>query len=165
MKIILVSDSHGDTKSLDYLRRTYPDADAFVHCGDLQIPAEKAADFIAVRGNTDYDPAYLWERVEEFAGNRVLIVHGHNYLDPFDRLDYSPLARAAKKKGCSAVFFGHNHISADKMVNGVHILNPGSIRRPKDFRFPYPTYMVLNADENGIEASLCVYDPLADNNS
>lgn len=161
MKIILVSDSHGDEACLDYLRETYSDADAFVHCGDLQIPFARAADFIAVRGNTDFDPDYPWGRVEEFAGNRVLIVHGHAYLNPFDRDDLTPLARAAKQYGCTAVFFGHTHVSTDQMVNGIHILNPGSIRRPKDFRFPYPTYMVLEADETGISAQLCVYDPNA----
>ena len=42
MKVILVSDSHGDRRCLDYLRETYTDADAFVHCGDLQIPSEEA---------------------------------------------------------------------------------------------------------------------------
>lgn len=160
MKIILVSDSHGNTECLDWLRETYQDADAFVHCGDLQIPAQRAAGFIAVRGNTDFDPAYPWERVEEFAGNRVLIVHGHAYLNPFDREDFTPLAKAAKKHGCTAVFFGHNHVTADCVVEGVHILNPGSIRRPKDYRFPYPTYMVLEADEKGITAQRMVYNPV-----
>ena len=95
MKVILVSDTHRNTEVLDYLRRTYPDADAFVHCGDLEIPFERAADFIAVRGNMDFDPQYPWERVEEFEGNRVLITHGHGYLKPWDRDDLTPLATAA----------------------------------------------------------------------
>ncbi|MBE6110036.1 MAG: metallophosphoesterase [Erysipelotrichaceae bacterium] len=159
MKVILVSDSHGNTDALDYLRETYQDADAFVHCGDLQIPFAKAADFIAVRGNTDFDPDYPWGRVEEFEGNRVLIVHGHAYLSPFDRDDLSPLARAAKQYACNAVFFGHTHISTDVMCQGIHILNPGSISRPKDYRFPYPTYMVLNITKDGIQAERMVYSP------
>jgi putative phosphoesterase len=159
MKVILVSDTHRNTEVLDYLRRTYPDADAFVHCGDLEIPFERAADFIAVRGNMDFDPQYPWERVEEFEGNRVLITHGHGYLKPWDRDDLTPLSTAAKQNQCSAVFFGHNHISVDETVNGIHILNPGAISRPKDFRFPYPTYMVLNITKDGIQAERVVYQP------
>ena len=162
MKVILVSDSHGDRKCLDDLRIMYQDADAFVHCGDLQIPYEAAADFIAVRGNTDFDPDYPWGRVEEFEGNRVLIVHGHAYLNPFDKEDLTPLANAAKKYECSAVFFGHTHVSCDSMCKGIHILNPGSIRRPKDFAFPYPTYMVLDITKEGIAAERKVYEPLQD---
>lgn len=161
MKVILVSDSHGDRACLDYLREKYSDADAFVHCGDLQIPFAETADFISVRGNTDFDPDYPWGRVEEFEGIRVLIVHGHAYLNPFDREDYRPLALAARKYDCNAVFFGHTHVSADTVCMGVRILNPGSIRRPKDFRFPYPTYMVLEITKEGIQAERMIYDPNA----
>lgn len=161
MKVILVSDSHGDRRCLDYLRETYSDADAFVHCGDLQIPSEEAKDFICVRGNTDFDPDYPWGRVEDFDGCRVLIVHGHAYLSPFDRDDLTPLVTAAKRYECSAVFYGHTHVSDDRTVEGVRVLNPGSIRRPKDFRFPHPTYMVLDISKDGIEAERIVYDPYA----
>ena len=31
MKVILVSDSHGDRKCLDFLRNTYPDADDWLN--------------------------------------------------------------------------------------------------------------------------------------
>ena len=159
MRIVLVSDSHGDRECLKWLKKTYADYDAFVHCGDLQIPHEEAEGYLAVRGNTDWDQQYPWGRIEEFAGNRVLIVHGHMYLNPFDRTDMMPLAMAAKKNGCTAVFFGHTHVSLDTVCEGIHILNPGSIRRPKDFQFFYPTYMLVNADESGIQAVRMVYQP------
>jgi putative phosphoesterase len=159
MKVILVSDSHGDRACLEWLRRKYPEADAFVHCGDLQIPADEAKDFLCVRGNTDYDPAYPWKRVEEFAGHKVLVCHGHAYIDPFDPADPLGLVNAAKRAGCEAVFFGHTHVTCDIEYAGVRLLNPGSIRRPKDFRFPYPTYMVLEITEAGIEAERMIYNP------
>jgi putative phosphoesterase len=161
MKVILVSDSHGDRKCLDFLRNTYPDADAFVHCGDLEIPASEVKDFICVRGNTDFDHQYPWSRVEEFEGHRVLIVHGNGYLNPLDRSDPTALINAAKKEGCDAVFFGHSHVSCDQTVNGIRLLNPGSIRRPKDFSFFFRTYMVLDITREEIKAERMVYDPLA----
>ena len=159
MKVILVSDSHGDRACLDWLRRTYPEADAFVHCGDLQIPSEEVKDFLCVRGNTDFDPSYPWKRIEEFEGHKVLICHGHAYIDPFDPSDPLGLVNAAKRAGCGTVFFGHTHVTCDIEYGGVRLLNPGSIRRPKDFRFPYPTYMVLDITEEGIEAERMIYNP------
>ncbi len=161
MQVILVSDTHGDRASLNWLRKTYPEADAFVHCGDLQIPSDEVQDFICVRGNTDYDPSYPWERVEVFAGHRILICHGHSYISPFDPADPTALVLAAKRRQCEAVFFGHTHVSCDITYQGIRLLNPGSLKRPKDFRFPYPTYMILNISEESIEAERAVYDPFA----
>ena len=43
MQVILVSDTHGDRASLNWLRKTYPEADAFVHCGDLLENIRSAA--------------------------------------------------------------------------------------------------------------------------
>ena len=36
VRIVLVSDNHGDRKGLQYLRETYADYDYFVHCGDSE---------------------------------------------------------------------------------------------------------------------------------
>ena len=165
MKVILVSDTHGDRASMDFLRKTYPEADAFVHCGDLQIPSDEVTDFLCVRGNTDFDPSYPRERVEEFEGHRVLICHGHAYINPFDPADPMGLFLAAKSHECEAVFFGHTHVSCDLTYQGIRMLNPGSIKRPKDYRFPYPTYMILNITKDAIEAQRAVYDPFATDNS
>ena len=159
MKYILVSDSHGDITCLEYLKNTHKDAEAFFHCGDLQLPAEMTQDFISVRGNTDFDPDYPWMRVVGLGEIRALMCHGHQLLSPFDRSDFTMLANAAAKYECSAVFFGHTHVSVDETVNGIRVLNPGSIRRPKDPFFPYPTYMILHVDKDTLRAERIVYNP------
>ena len=40
MKVVVVSDSHGRDDLLYDLQEQYPNADAFLHCGDVEAPQE-----------------------------------------------------------------------------------------------------------------------------
>ena len=40
MKIIVVSDSHGKQGILEQIVEKHPDADAYLHCGDIEDYAE-----------------------------------------------------------------------------------------------------------------------------
>lgn len=53
MKVILVSDSHGKDDALEMILKQYPDADAYVHCGDIETYPECFPQFVTVRGNND----------------------------------------------------------------------------------------------------------------
>ncbi len=130
MKIILVSDNHGDTYSINYLKKKYKDLAYRVHCGDNALLPEQMEGFEAVAGNMDWFP-YPEEIILEIEGHRILVLHGHR-LFPSYRPDHDILAVRAKQLDCDTVFYGHTHLYYDGTVNGVRMLNPGSIYRNRD---------------------------------
>ena len=89
MKIILVSDNHGDTYSINYLKKKYKDLAYRVHCGDNALLPEQMEGFEAVAGNMDWFP-YPEEIILEIEGHRILVLHGHR-LFPSYRPDHDIL--------------------------------------------------------------------------
>ncbi|MBR3358386.1 MAG: YfcE family phosphodiesterase [Solobacterium sp.] len=130
MKIVLLSDNHRDLYSIHYIQKKYADLPYRVHCGDNGLLPEQMEGFTAVAGNMDFWD-YPPEIVLEIEGHRILVLHGH-MLFPSYRADHDLLAAAAKQQGCDAVFYGHTHLYYDGTVNGVRMLNPGSIYRNRD---------------------------------
>ena len=53
MKVVVVSDSHGRDDLLYDLQEQYPNADAFLHCGDVEAPQENFPGYLIVQGNND----------------------------------------------------------------------------------------------------------------
>ena len=82
MKVLIMSDSHGLTHEISIIKERHKqDVTAMIHCGDSEL--EKNDPYmngmITVRGNCDRDSAYPNIVVEEIAGKRFLITHGHLY--------------------------------------------------------------------------------------
>ncbi len=127
--------------------------DRIWHLGD----AEGCEDEIAkacgcpleiVRGNCDIFST-LPEEIVLSAGTRTaLLTHGHLYRP---RQGLTELVNAAKRRGADTVIYGHTHCPLLKEVNGVTIVNPGSISFPRQSG-GIPTYALLTAD--GAELSL-----------
>jgi len=38
MKILIMSDTHGDSRVIDKVRSFYPEIDLLIHCGDSELP-------------------------------------------------------------------------------------------------------------------------------
>lgn len=131
MKIILLSDSHFYDEALNIVRRKYRDADLLIHCGDCLLPPERMKGFLTVAGNLDDARQFPMEETLEKGNFKILIKHGHDVIAG-SRPDYSALANDAKTKGYNTVFFGHTHVYCDKVVNGVRLLNPGSVWKNRD---------------------------------
>ena len=53
MKILLVSDSHGNCSALDILLKKYPKMDMYLHAGDLEVDEKSIVPFDCVKGNCD----------------------------------------------------------------------------------------------------------------
>ena len=130
MKIVLLSDNHRDLYSIQYIQKKYADLAYRVHCGDNCLRPEQMQGFTAVAGNMDFWD-YPPEIILEIEGHRILVLHG-NMLFPSYRPDHDLLAAFAKQQGCDTVFYGHTHLYYDGTVNGVRMLNPGSIYRNRD---------------------------------
>jgi putative phosphoesterase len=148
VRIVLVSDHHGDRKSLQFIRETYADYDYLIHLGDSDLTVEEMDGFLCVCGNHDLQyhgkvPDY---RILEIGAHRIYLCHGHK--DFLSYYHYKPMVMHAKAHGCDTVFFGHVHTYDDEVIDGVRLLNPGSIRHNRDGS--RASYMLVEISEEEI---------------
>ena len=129
MKIIIVSDTHGSSASLSRVMELNKDADAVVHCGDrrdeMDLIKMKYPDkqYFEVRGNCDFDSDLPLTITFELDGFKFMATHGHSLSVKFG---LGQLFYAAQQEGVDAAFYGHTHIARDDLVEGIHLINPGS---------------------------------------
>ena len=136
LKMIIVSDNHGKEEQLEEVLTYYPDADCFLHCGDsnLEPDNELMKQFIAVRGNTDYTENYPDEqKIKLASGEMIFIEHGHKSAVEHgpDRLIYNTMREAKEAKHVIALY-GHTHKVDVVTVENLLVINPGSIKSPRD---------------------------------
>lgn len=127
--IYVVSDNHILEEPIDEIRDTCKDGDYFFHCGDSLVPYPLMHGYAAVKGNNDYDTRYPEELLLEIGGHRFLVTHGHRYVGMYG---YSALVRYAKRLDCDVVCFGHTHLYCDETIDGIRLLNPGSVWHNRD---------------------------------
>ena len=150
MRILIVSDTHRYNKNyLELVERLKP-LDMIIHCGDVEgseYTLKEAADcpVMMIAGNNDFFgplPKELEFNIEKY---KVWVTHGHYYSV------YSGNKRiieAARSRGADIVCFGHTHIPVLEQVDGLTVINPGSISYPRqsDFR---PSYVIMEIDKQG----------------
>jgi putative phosphoesterase len=157
MKLLVFSDTHGSVSSLkkvfEWAKNNSPpngsiSGAAFLGDGIADItPAADAAGFFCewelVRGNNDFGYSAPEAAVMEFAGNRFFLCHGHRHslYGGF----YS-LAAAAGNAGANAALYGHSHVPHLRNVEGILLINPGSVGRPRS-RIG-ATFAVIECKEN-----------------
>ena len=66
--------------------------------------------------------------VFDFGDYRFFMCHGHRHSV---QSGYNPLVAAAQNNEAHVVLFGHAHTPINKTENGILILNPGSVSRPR----------------------------------
>ncbi len=152
-KIGLVSDSHGNIKSLKKAIDLMMPVDLIFHMGDYVTDADEIKRFVsvpvmAVKGNMD---SYIDDRPEfvktTVDGKTVLIVHGHKQLVKHTKED---LAVLAKSEGADIALFGHTHIPYWNEINGVTLINPGSCSLPNGGE---KSFAVLTIDGDEIDVA------------
>ena len=126
----MFADTHGVLFRLSAAIAKIEPVDAFLHLGDHGNDAQEIAralpvPYYAVRGNCDLLPGLPNERVVEFDGARILMLHGHRQASIYQMADM------AEEKGCGAVLFGHTHQPLLMAQGSVLILNPGSLSQPR----------------------------------
>lgn len=128
MKIVVMSDSHGCNNEVDYVLLEESDAALYLHCGDICVDKHFFPQIHAVRGNNDYYD-YPMERVVRVGNHRILMLHSH-------QLSYTQreekMIRKAKEEGCDIVCYGHTHVPFYRCIDGIHVLNPGSLYHNRD---------------------------------
>lgn len=155
MKILIVSDSHGWHQNFDRACRKETPFDMVFHLGDTEgdanadkLAAKAACPFYVVAGNHDYNSTKPMELEVRVGKEKAWLLHSHQYITAVSR---EALARDAKKKGCSLVFYGHTHKVSMEEINGVTLVNPGSISFPRDYRNFKPSYIVMDTEKQGME--------------
>lgn len=129
-KLIVLSDSHGNTKGVNDLLPLVAENDYVIHLGDGAADLREVRDAYPDKayfcaGNCDYFSQYPLDGVLEVEGVRILYCHGHQYGVKQDLLK---LALAAKSRGCDVALYGHTHEANITQRNGVTLINPGSLR-------------------------------------
>ena len=157
MKILIISDTHGDINKAEEAIRSNSDIDLIIHLGDYFRDAQKLSDLFPnipieyIYGNSDFMiedvPA---EKLLEICGKRIFITHGHRYSVKWD---YDKLYRKAEEIKADVLLFGHTHVPDMIEKGGYYVLNPGSISDPRDDSFE--SYAIIEIDEGKVKPRLC----------
>jgi len=105
---------------------------------DLALAADRAGvsfRWDAVQGNMD-PPSFAYDKkILEFPAKdsglpcrKIFLSHGHRYGV---KEDCKTIAAIARNLGAQAALFGHTHVPYCKTVDGIFLLNPGSIAYPR----------------------------------
>lgn len=125
MQIIVVSDTHRDTRFIQKLVLLYPQCQYFLHAGDSELNEFELHPFQSVKGNCDYFIKNKY-RVLELLGVKIFMFHGDHTL-----LDEDVLEGIGRNNNCDIIIHGHTHIPYYKNKNGIHLLCPGSTTYPR----------------------------------
>lgn len=145
MRILVMSDSHGDKYSPLLAVKNHPDATYVIHLGDGERDLENCKEtypdkiYIQVKGNCDFASELNAVETISLGGKKLYITHG--YLEQV-KYGLTNLFFRAKEKRADIVLFGHTHKLFKDYYDNMHIFNPGSIREGR--------YGVIDIEENGI---------------
>ena len=166
MKVLVISDTHGDSGIIRMLLECYKhNVQTVVHLGDnvkdlMQFDLDyPAINFVAVAGNCDFYGGLPKERiltVGDVVTRRVLLLHGHslNVKSGYDRLMYH-----AQEREVDACLFGHSHmpfvhvhesvflLDGEEITRRLFFMNPGSASEPRGGS--KAGYGVLSIDSEG----------------
>lgn len=129
MEFIVLSDNHGSTFEMEAILKKYPRALGFIHCGDNELSTSQMKPFHAVTGNNDPYGLYPEELVVNLGGTLIYVTHGHT-LKYGNRV--KDLVERAKKRNCTFACTGHTHVYMDEEIDGVRVINPGSLFYNRD---------------------------------
>lgn len=130
MRILVISDSHGDPYAVKQAVDEQPTAKILFYLGDgehdLSLVEGRQNFYIhKVKGNCDYGstlPSYV---VDEVDGVRIYATHGY-----VERVKYGKtlLRQYAADNKATIALYGHTHVADTTYDDGIWLVNPGSIR-------------------------------------
>lgn len=130
MKIVVLSDTHGDPDVIEQVYKQEQDADAFFHCGDSELAYDDAHfhDMYRVKGNCDFDRNFVDDLLVPIGDRSIFMTHGHLYNI---KMTLTPLDYKAQETGADIVLFGHSHLLGAEQIGDTLFLNPGSLLLPR----------------------------------
>ncbi len=140
MKILLVSDSHGNNAALDEIALKHPHMDLYLHAGDSQSTSYLITPYTSVAGNCDY--------YDDFPEHMLLPIPGGNlWIQHYPNIDINLL----KENNIKLFLYGHTHRRDFHVLEGITFVNPGAISFERD---DYPlSYAIIEIDEKDIKVN------------
>lgn len=144
MRILVVSDSHGDSYAVRQAVTEQPTAEMMFFLGDGEYDLKFLDNTLSrfyvhkVKGNCDIYSSLPANVIDEVNGKRIYATHGYA-----ERVKYGTelLKQCAADNDVSLVLFGHTHVPVTVYEDGVWYVNPGSVRDGK--------YAVVDITDNG----------------
>lgn len=145
MKIGVISDTHGRLPAQVF--DIFADVQVILHAGDVQDDRildelESITTTHAVSGNVDGPPSK--RRPQVFSGKfgqlTVCMTHGHLFRTD----DYTREAvELFRPQAPDIIVHGHTHVAKNETCEGVIVLNPGAVTRPRKFEVPSVALILL----------------------
>ena len=141
-KLLVFSDSHGSVSALkavfNWAKDRIPPNDTIcmtVCLGDSLSDLHRAtdetgyySDWKIISGNNDYGIHAPETAAFDFVDHRFFICHGHRHGI---YSGFHPLLAAARKAEADVALFGHSHAPFFKNMDGILLINPGSVGRSR----------------------------------
>ena len=147
-RILIVSDSHGNSKGINELAPLIAENDFVIHLGDGASDMREIRDtypekVYACAGNCDFFSPLPTDGELEIEQMKIYFCHGHKYGV---KTDLSALVQEGKKRGADIVLYGHTHVARIEEREGITLINPGSLRYPVGKGGGY-CYLVIHKDK------------------
>lgn len=143
MKIVIISDTHGDLEALRKVYLIEQKADLWLHAGDVGAAPNEIWPFQAVKGNCDgMFPEYPCRKVFSTPFGELQIEHYPLYG--------SGAAQSLWNAGVRLFVHGHTHVRENSVMGGIKTYCPGSLCFPEDVSLG--TYLVLTVNETAVDA-------------
>jgi uncharacterized protein len=142
MKIVVVSDTHGDLSALRRVAMIEYDADLYLHAGDIEAAPGDISPFAGVKGNCDgsfNEYPFRYETMTPFG--KLHMEHYPIYA--------SAMFQAFKQDGVRIFIHGHTHEREEEIIEGVRVYCPGSLVFPHDN--DKGTYLVLTVTDTIVD--------------
>lgn len=152
MRILVVSDSHGNDSALFKAHQQAGAVDLLIHTGDGEQDATLAegildCEVLRVAGNCDLGSTAPRELVITLDGMRLLITHGDRQQV---KSGLARLEQYARDLRVDAVLFGHTHQAYCEQREGLLLLNPGTLFRQAACQ----SFAILECGPAGLSATL-----------
>lgn len=150
MRILVISDSHGQLDNLNKILREAGKVDKVIHLGDVVGQDDALREMCncpvtIVKGNCDFYSKNELVEIVEVENMKIFATHGHRFNVEYGIND---LCNAAKEEGCSVALYGHTHVPDVSYGKNILVMNPGSISRPRQAS-GRPTYGILTVGSKG----------------
>ena len=152
MRILVISDSHGNVPLALQVCDMAETFDALFHLGDGGDDAELLVHSLDVKvmhvaGNCDVGSASPRELLLECEGKKLLLMHGDACGV---KSGLGLLEKRAREAGADAVLFGHTHRATVITLSGILAVNPGTLMRTAQKK----SFAILEITPAGISAQL-----------
>ena len=150
MKILIVSDTHGDHRNLEKILDREKELDMLLHLGDVESDEYYIQEYVTcevhmVAGNNDFWSDLPREKEIQIGKYYVYMTHGDAY---YVSAHTRRLKQRGLEKNAMIVMYGHTHKPDIDLTDSIIAINPGSLSYPRQAG-RQASYIIMNLDEKG----------------